>query len=80
MNPMLAIMQMMKGGGNPQAFVQQIMNNGQIMQNPIAKNVIELYQKGDMSGLQEMANNLAKEKGTSVEDVKNQLMSQFGIK
>jgi len=80
MNPMMAIMQMMKNGGNPQAMLQQMMGNNAVMKNPMAKNAVEMFQKGDMNGLQAMAENLAKERGTTVEDVRNGIMQQFGMK
>lgn len=76
MNPF----QMIGAMKNPQAFMQQMMNNSQIMQNPMAKNAMEMYQKGDTKGLQAMAENLAKERGTTVEDIKSQIMAQFGMK
>ena len=76
MNPL----QFMKAMRNPQEFIQQMMNNSQITQNPIAKNAIQMYQKGDTQGLQAMAENLAKERGTTVNDMKSQIMAQFGIK
>ena len=75
-NP-IQLIQAMK---NPQAFMQQMMNNSQIMQNPMAKNAIQMYQKGDTQGLQAMAENLCKERGTTVDDVKSQIMAQFGMK
>lgn len=65
---------------NPQAFMQQIMGNQQIMNNPMAKNAMNMFQKGDMNGLQDMAKNLAKERGTTVDEVKNSIMKQFGMK
>ena len=77
MNNIGVLMQAIK---NPQAFIQQMMNNSQITQNPIAKNAIQMYQKGDMQGLQTMAENLAKERGTTVNDMKSQIMAQFGMK
>ncbi len=80
MNPMMAIMQMMRGGGNPQTMLQQLMGNTQINSNPMAMNAVKMFQKGDMSGLQAMAENLAKERGTTVNDVKNQIMGQFGMR
>ena len=80
MNPLMAIIQMMKGGGIPQAFIQQMMNNSQVMRNPMAKNAIQMYQNGDTQGLQAMAENLAKERGTTVNDMKSQIMAQFGMK
>lgn len=76
MNPF----QMIGAMKNPQAFMQQMMNNSQIMQNPMAKNAMEMYQKGDTKGLQAMAENLCKERGTTVDDLKSQIMAQFGIK
>ena len=76
MNPF----QMIGAMKNPQAFMQKIMENSQVMQNPIAKNAMEMYQKGDTKGLQAMAENLAKERGTTVDDIKSQIMSQFGMK
>ena len=76
MNPL----QMLGAMKNPQAFIQQMMNNSKVMQNPIAKNAMEMYQKGDTKGLQAMAENLAKERGTTVDDMKSQIMAQFGMK
>ena len=76
MNPL----QFMKAMRNPQEFMKNIMNNNEITQNPMAKNAIEMYQKGDTKGLQAMAENLAKERGTTVDDIKSQIMAQFGIK
>ena len=73
-------MQLVQAMKNPQAFMQQMMNNSQIMQNPMAKNAMEMYQKGDTPGLQAMAENLAKERGTTVNDMKSQIMAQFGMK
>ena len=76
MNPL----QMLGSMKNPQAFIQQMMNNSQVMQNPMAKNAMEMYKSGDMQGLQNMAENLAKERGTTVYDMKSQIMDQFGMK
>ena len=76
MNPL----QFMKAMRNPQEFMQKMMDNSQVMQNPMAKNAIEMYKKGDTQGLQAMAENLAKERGTTVDDMKSQIMAQFGMK
>ena len=76
MNPF----QLIQSIKNPQQFLNQVMNNSQIMKNPIAKNAMEMYQKGDTKGLQAMAENLAKERGTTVDDIKSQIMAQFGMK
>lgn len=76
MNNPLAFMQAMR---NPQAFMQQAMNNSEIMQNPIAKNALEMYQKGDKDGINKLAENLCKEKGTTMEEMTKRIMSQFGM-
>ena len=76
MNPL----QFMKAMRNPQEFMQKMMDNSQVMQNPMAKNTIEMYQKGDTKEVRAMAENLAKERGTTVDDMKSQIMAQFGMK
>ena len=60
---------------NPQAFLQQAMQSG----NPIIKNAIEMYQRGDKEGINQLAQNLCKERGTSYDEMVNQLKNQFGL-
>lgn len=80
MNPIMSIFQMMRGGSNPQAMIQKMMGNNQIAQNPMAMNAMEMFQSGNIDGLKSLAENLAKEKGVSVDDVRSGLMQQFGMK
>lgn len=79
-NPLGMMFQMMRGGRNPQQILNQMMNNSQFNQNPMAQNAMQMFQNGDMKGLQSMAENLAKERGTTVDDVKNGIMQQLGMK
>ena len=72
MNNPMQLMQLMK---NPQAFLQQAMQSG----NPIIKNAIEMYQRGDKDGINQLAQNLCKERGTSYDEMVNQLKNQFGL-
>ena len=76
MNNMAMLMQAVK---NPQQFIQQMMGNSQAMQNPMIRNAIEMYQKGDRQGVNELAQNLCKEKGIAYDDAINQIKSQFGM-
>ena len=76
MNNMGMLFQAVK---NPQQFIQQMMGNSQAMQNPLIKNAIEMYQKGDKDGVNQLAHNLCKEKGISYTDAINQIKSQFGM-
>lgn len=64
---------------NPEIFIQEIMKNNQLMQNPLAKNAIEMYQRGDKDGISKMVENLCKERGLKPEEVINQIKSQFGV-
>ena len=74
MNPF----QMLGAMKNPQAFIQQMINNSQIMQNPMAKNAMEMAQNGNTQGVEQMARNLCREKGLNADDVFNQIKSRFG--
>ena len=58
---------------NPQAMIQQAMNSPQVMNNPILKNAIDMAQRGDTKGLEELTRNVGKERGVDVD----QLMTQF---
>jgi len=76
MNNIFGLMQAAK---NPQAFMQNLMNNSQINQNPIAKNAFEMYQRGDSRGINELADNLCKERGINRQDLEKEIRSKFGI-
>ena len=76
MNNVGVLMQAVK---NPQQFLQNAMQNTQLMQNPIFKNTVDMMQKGDNKGLNKMAENLCRERGIKQEDVINQLKTQFGL-
>ena len=75
MNPL----QMLGAMKNPQAFIQQMMNNSQIMQNPMAKNIIDMAQKGDVEGIEQMGRNIAKEKGIDFDKAFSDFKKQFPI-
>lgn len=73
------LIQMLQAVKNPQAFIQQAMGNSQFMQNPISKNALEMYQRGDKQGLNELADNLCREKGINRQDFEKQIKSQIGM-
>lgn len=77
MNNPLQMLGMMR---NPQMFMQQMMNNNQIMQNPIAKNTIEMMQKKDYEGLEQTYRNLYQQMGYNPDEIYNQVKNQLGIK
>ena len=75
MNPF----QMLGAMKNPQQFLQQIMGNNQMMQNPIIKNTVQMAQSGDAKGIEQLARNLCKEKGIDADDMFNQMKNNFGM-
>ena len=70
---------LVKAFRNPQQFLNEAMNNNKILQNPIGKNAIEMYKKGDMQGINQLADNLCKEMGMTREQVLQQLRQKYGI-
>lgn len=76
---MINVMQLMQMMRNPQQFAQQMMNNSQFMQNPMAKSALQMYQNGDMKGMEQMARNMCRERGINPEDLIRQF-NQMGIR
>ena len=58
---------------NPQQFIQNMMGNQQVMQNPMIQNAMKMYQSGDVNGLKSLTENVIKEHGMSMDDIKKQL-------
>lgn len=76
MNNMFQLLNALK---NPQAFMNQMKNNSQMLQNPMIRNAMDMYQRGDTKGLQNMAENLCRERGTSPQEVQEALKKQLGL-
>lgn len=66
-------LQMFQALKNPQAFVNQMMQNPQVNSNPIAQNAMKLMQKGDVKGLEQIARNLAKQQGIDIDTLRKQI-------
>ena len=64
---------------SPQQFLQSMMGNSQIMQNPMARNIIDMAQKGDVEGIEQMGRNIAKEKGIDFDKAFSDFKKQFPI-
>lgn len=78
MNPM-ALIQMLRGGGNPQAMLMNIMKQN-AGNNPLINNAMQMMEKGDNAGIENMVRNLCKDKGLDVNEVMKATQSMFGIK
>ena len=68
-------MQLLQALQNPQQFLQ----NSPMMQNPSMKNAIEMYQRGDKDGINNLADNLCKERGINRQEFEQQIRSKFGL-
>ena len=66
-------------GKGPEQFIQNMLSNNQVMKNPMAKNTLDMAQKGNMQGIEQMARKLCKENGLDADEVMNQIKSRFGL-
>ena len=76
-NPMM-LMQMLRGG-NPQQAIMNAMRN-QAGQNPVMNNALDMAEKQDAKGLEQLARNLCESNGVNADDMVKQIKSQFGMK
>lgn len=76
-NPMM-LMQMLRGG-NPQQAIMNAMRN-QSGQNPVLNNALDMAEKQDAKGLEQLARNLCESNGVNADDMVKQIKSQFGMK
>lgn len=59
---------------NPQQMVNKVLGS-----NPMASNLLGLINNKDQNGIEQMARNLAKEKGVDADKMYNQIKSQFNM-
>lgn len=73
-NPMniLQMLGMLKNGGNPKDIAMQMLGN-QSINNPMINNIIEMMNCNNEKGLEQMARNIAKERGIDID----QMMKMF---
>ena len=76
-NPMMLI-QMLRAG-SPQQAIMNAMRN-QAGQNPVLSNALDMAEKNDTKGLEELARNLCKSNGLNADDIAKQVKNQFGVK
>ena len=76
-NPMM-LMQMLRGG-NPQQAIMNAMQK-QAGQNPVLNNALDMAEKQDAKGLEQLARNLCESNGVNADDMVKQIKSQFGMK
>lgn len=67
-NPMIQMVGMLRNGKDPRQFLMQMAQN-----NPQVRQVMQMMQGKSSAELRQMADNIAAERGTTVEDVARQL-------
>lgn len=70
-NPLMQLISMTRQGNNPMQLIQQMAAN-----NPQAAQAMKIMQGKSPEQLKQIATNMAKERGMTVE----QVMQQFGIR
>lgn len=75
-NSMMDFIQMMKKG-NPQEFVINALQQEKANGNPIAGNLIQMINSGDSRGIENIARNIAKEKGIDFDKEFNSFKQMF---
>ena len=63
--------------GNPQAFVMNVLQQDAQKGNPIAVNLIQMINSGDSRGIEQIARNIAKEKGIDFDKEFNSFKQMF---
>lgn len=71
-NPAIQMLQIMRGGGNPMQMLQQLAGR-----NPQAAQVMQMIRGKSPQQLRTMAENMCRERGTSLEQVARQLGISF---
>lgn len=71
-NPM-QIMSMMNTRNPQQAMMGFLKNNSS---NPVAKNLMNMIDNKDAAGIEQLARNLAKEKGIDIDSMYNQMFGR----
>ena len=77
MNP-LQMIGMLRNAGNPQQVLMSIMrqNTGN---NPVMQNALNMAEKNDMKGIENLARNLCKERGVDPNRALNQAKNMLGL-
>lgn len=58
---------------NPNAILNLILNNPKFNSNPMMANAIKMYQQGNSGGLKTLAENISREKGINVDEIRKQI-------
>lgn len=75
---LMGILNQLRGSGNPQKMVEGMLQK-QMGNNPIANNAMGMFKNQDMSGLEQLARNIGKQKGIDVDQLMQQIRGGMGM-
>ena len=58
---------------NLNQLVNMILNNTASFKNPVLDSAVKMYRQNNIAGLEQMARNMAKEKGVDIDDLRRNL-------
>lgn len=73
MNPMMMLMQAIRGGGNPMAFIQQQAGN-----NPQFQQLQQIVSGKSPQELRQIADNMLRQRGSSIAQAEQMYSQQMG--
>lgn len=77
-NPMMAILNMIKNGGNPEQIVLSMLQE-RAAGNPMLETLLQMAQNGDSQGIEQFARNVAKEKGGNFDQQFSNFRKTLGV-
>lgn len=77
-NP-IQLIQMIKSGQNPQQLLMSILEQGPAASNPIYSNILSLAKNGKSNEIENIARNMAREKGIDYDKEFNAFKQMFGL-
>lgn len=77
-NPMMAILNMMKNGGNPEQIVLSMLQE-RAAGNPMLETLLQMAQNSDSQGIEQFARNVVKEKGGNFDQQFSNFRKTLGV-
>ena len=74
----MQFMQMMKGGGNPQQMIMNMLQQ-QAGNSPLGQNLLKMAQQNDGKGIEQIARNLCQQRGLDFDKEFAAFRQQLGI-
>ena len=78
MNPVMQFIQAMKGGGNPQQMIMNMLQQ-QAGNSPLGQNLLKMAQQNDKEGIEQIARNLCQQRGLDFDKEFAAFRQQLGL-